>query len=135
MARRQVYSQNKAKPMWNGKELKGLMDGTSYEIEEVGGEVDITEGTDGGGMNIATTQGVRCYITFKETSPALTILNSARLLQQGEPVPGVFVLQSGVGAILTISNCYISKPDNLSSGDKKMGGLRYTFVGTDYNLI
>lgn len=135
MARRTVYSQNKAKAIWNGIELKGLMDGASYEIEEVGGEVDITEGTDGGGMNIATSQGCRCYVTLRETSEVITALNAARRMQQIEPVSGTFVLQSGAGAILTINNAFVGKPENLSSGDKKMGGIRYPFVGTDYNLI
>lgn len=134
MARRTVYSQNLAKPVFNGIEIKGLMDGTSYEIEEVGGEVDITEGTDGGGMNIATKQGVRCYITLRETSPSIDMLNAAREMQQIEPVSNSFVLQTGVKALLTITNAYVGRPDNLSSGDKKMGGLRYSIVGTDYVL-
>ena len=45
---KQIYNQRNISATFNGIDLKGLMDGASLTIERVGGEVDITEGADGG---------------------------------------------------------------------------------------
>ena len=75
MSIKKVYNQRNCSASFNGIDLKGLMDGSSIVLERVGGEVDITEGTDGGGLNQATDQGVRVSITFRETSQSISMLS------------------------------------------------------------
>lgn len=132
MPRKEIYNQRNNKLIWNGVALQGYADGTSIEVEFVGGEVDITEGTDGGGLNIATTQGIKISVSLRETSPSADILNSAVELQQVLSQPGVVMLQTGAEVKYTVTNALVSKPENLSTGDKKQGSQRYTFVGTQY---
>lgn len=132
MTIKKVYNQRNCSASFNGIGLKGLMDGTSIVLERVGGEVDITEGTDGGGLNQATDQGVRVSITFRETSQSISMLETAKTLQQRTGVTSVFVLRTGADMLVTITNAMVSNPSSLSTGDKKQGGITYTFVGTDY---
>ena len=132
MPRKEIYNQRNNKLIWNGVALQGYADGTSIEVEFVGGEVDITEGTDGGGLNIATTQGIKISVSLRETSPSADILNAAVELQQVLSQPGVVMLQTGAEVKYTVTNALVSKPENLSTGDKKQGSQRYTFVGTQY---
>lgn len=131
---KKVYSQRNVSASFNGIDLKGLMDGASLTIERVGGEVEITEGTDGGGLNQATDQGVRVSLVFRETSQSISMLETAKTLQQRTGVTSVFVLRTGANMLVTISNAMVSNPGPLSTGDKKQGSISYTFVGTDYLL-
>lgn len=132
MARTKLYNQGNLSASFNGIDLEGFMDGAPFTIEEIGGEVDITEGTDGGGLNQATAQGIKISIIFRETSASLDMLNTARILQQKTGVSSVFVVRSGANVLYTISNAMVGKPESLSTGDKKQGGQSIPFVGTDY---
>ena len=59
MARKEIYNQKNTKILFNGIATQGFGPDTSITVEFVGGEADITEGTDGGGLNIATIQGIK----------------------------------------------------------------------------
>ena len=132
MARKDIYNQNNVKLIFNGVPTQGFADGTSVTVEFVGGEVDITEGTDGGGLNIATTQGIRITATYRETSPSVDLFDAAIELQQRLSTPNIVLLQTGANVKYTLTNALVSKPDTLSSGDKKQGSQTYTFVATQY---
>lgn len=134
MSIKKVYNQRNCSASFNGIDLKGLMDGASLTIERVGGEVEITEGTDGGGLNQATDQGVRVSLVFRETSQSIPTLETAKTLQQRTGVTSVLVVRTGANMLVTISNAMVSNPGPLSTGDKKQGSISYTFVGTDYLL-
>lgn len=129
---KQIYNQRNISATFNGIDLKGLMDGASLTIERVGGEVDITEGTDGGGLNQATDQGIRVSLVLRETSQSISTLETAKTLQQRTGVTSVLVVRTGANMLVTVSNAMVSNPSALSTGDKKQGGITYTFVGTDY---
>ena len=130
MARKEIYNQLHNKVVFNGVTLQGYADGTSIEVEYVGGEVDITEGTDGGGLNIATDQGMRIRITLRETSPSIDVIETARTAQSLLSQPNLVLLQTGADVKYTITNALVSKPGNLTTGDKRQGGVQYEFVGT-----
>lgn len=130
MARKEIYNQLHNKVVFNGVTLQGYADGTSIEVEYVGGEVDITEGTDGGGLNIATNQGMRIRVTLRETSPSIDVIETARTAQSLLSQPNVVLLQTGADVKYTITNALVSKPGNLTTGDKRQGGVQYEFVGT-----
>lgn len=130
MARKEIYNQLHNKVVFNGVTLQGYADGTSIEVEYVGGEVDITEGTDGGGLNIATNQGMKVRVTLRETSPSIDVIETARTAQSLLSQPNVVLLQTGADVKYTITNALVSKPGNLTTGDKRQGGVQYEFVGT-----
>lgn len=130
MARKEIYNQLHNKVVFNGVTLQGYADGTSIEVEYVGGEVDITEGTDGGGLNIATNQGMRIRVTLRETSPSIDVIETARTAQSLLSQPNLVLLQTGADVKYTITNALVSKPGNLTTGDKRQGGVQYEFVGT-----
>ena len=130
MARKEIYNQLHNKVVFNGVTLQGYADGTSIEVEYVGGEVDITEGTDGGGLNIATDQGMKIRVTLRETSPSIDVIETARTAQSLLSQPNLVLLQTGADVKYTITNALVSKPGNLTTGDKRQGGVQYEFVGT-----
>lgn len=130
MARKEIYNQLHNKVVFNGITLQGFADGTSIEVEHVGGEVDITEGTDGGGLNIATDQGMRIRVTLRETSPSIDVIETARTAQNQLSTPNLVLLQTGADVKYTITNALVSKPETLTTGDKTQGSVQYTFVGT-----
>jgi len=132
MARKEIYNQKNTKLVFNGVTTQGFAEGTSITVEFVGGEVDITEGTDGGGLNIATIQGIRIQATYRETSPSIDMFNLAIETQQATSTPNVVLLQTGANVKYTLTNALVSKPDNFSSGDKKQGSQTFTFVATQY---
>lgn len=130
--RKEIYNQRNNKLIWNGVALSGYAPDTSISVEFVGGEVDITEGTDGGGLNIATTQGIKVTLALRETSPSAELLNASIEAQQLLSSTGVLMLQTGANVKYTITNALVSKPDTLSTGGKTQGSQTYTFVGTQY---
>lgn len=132
MARKEIYNQKNTKLIFNGVETKGFGPDTSITVEKVGGEVDITEGTDNGGLNIATVQGIRITATYRETSPSNDLFKAAMELQQTLSTPNVVMLQTGANVKYTLTNALVSKPETLSTGGKTQGTTTYTFVATDY---
>ena len=130
MPRKEIYNQKNNKVVFNGISIQGYANGSSIEVEHVGGEVDITEGTDGGGLNIATDQGIKIRVTLRETSPSIDIIETARTVQNQLSTPNVVLLQTGADIKYTVTNALVSKPGNLSTGDKTQGSVQYEFVGT-----
>lgn len=132
MARKEIYNQKNTKVIFNGVTTQGFGPDTSISVEFVGGEADITEGTDGGGLNIATIQGIRITATYRETSPSIELFNAAIEAQQNLSTTNVVLLQTGANVKYTLTNALVSKPDTLSSGGKTQGTQTYTFVATQY---
>ena len=132
MARKEIYNQKNTKLIFNGVPNQGFGTGTSISVEIVGGEADITEGTDGGGLNISTVQGIRITATYRETSPSVELFNAAIEAQQALSTVNVVMLQTGANVKYTLTNALVSKPDTLSTGDKTQGEQTYTFVATQY---
>ena len=132
MARKEIYNQKNTKLIFNGVVTKGFGPDTSITVEFVGGEADITEGTDGGGLNIATVQGIRIQATYRETSPSVDLFDAAIEAQQNLSTTNVVMLQTGANVKYTLTGALVSKPENLSSGGKTQGTYTYTFVATEY---
>ena len=132
MARKEIYNQKNTKLIFNGIPTQGFADGTSISVEFVGGDVDITEGTDGGGLNISTVQGIKITATYRETSPSIDLFKAAQELQQTLSSTNVVMLQTGANVKYTLTNALVSKPDTISTGDKTQGSQAYTFVATKY---
>ena len=130
--RKEIYNQKNTKLIFNGIVTQGFAEGTSISVEFVGGDVDITAGTDGGGLNIGTIQGIKITATYRETSPSVDMLNAAISLQQQLSSKNVVMLQTGANVKYTLSPCLVSKPGNLTSGDAKQGSQEFTFVATDF---
>lgn len=132
MARKEIYNQKNTKLIFNGVETQGFGPDTSITVEKVGGEVDITEGTDGGGLNISTVQGIRITATYRETSPSNELFDIAVKQQQTLSSTNTVMLQTGANVKYTLTNALVSKPETLSTGGKTQGTITYTFVATDY---
>jgi hypothetical protein len=112
------------------------MDGASIKVTYDGGEVEKTEGTDGAGLNVATHQGATISFTLRETSTDNNFLRGIFETQQFasvmQPVSAIpCSLITGGGVIVAMTNCLISPPGELSTGDKKQGGIEWKVVGTD----
>ena len=130
--RKEIYNQKNTRIIFNGIVTQGFGPDASITVEFVGGEADITEGTDGGGLNIATVQGIRVSATYRETSPSVDLFNAAIEAQQNLSTTNVVMLQTGANVKYTLTNALVSKPENLSSGGKTQGTQTYTFVATQY---
>jgi hypothetical protein len=130
--RKEIYNQKNTKVILNGIATQGYAEGTSITVEFVGGEADISEGTDGGGLNIATVQGIRVTASYRETSPSNDLLSAAIEAQQNLSTTNVVLLQTGANVKYTLTNALVSKPETLSTGDKKQGSQTYTFVATQW---
>ena len=52
--------------------------------------------------------------------------------QQNLSVTNVVLFQTGANVKYTLTNALVSKPENLSTGDKKQGSQTYTFVATQF---
>lgn len=132
MSRKEIYNQKNTKIIFNGIATQGFADSASITVEFIGGEADITEGTDGGGLNIATVQGIKISATYRETSPSIDLFSAAIEAQQNLSTTNVVLLQTGANVKYTLTNALVSRPESLSSGDKKQGSQQYTFVATQY---
>lgn len=129
-----VYRQQWIAATYNGYPLTGLMDSGSIRVVHRGGEVDLTEGTDGGDVNIATLQGMQVEIDLRETSTAHEYLFEQNRSQANGAPGGQLVLKSGTDRSLTCPNMFVSTPGSLTTGDKKQGAHTYTFVSNKFNF-
>jgi hypothetical protein len=129
-----VYNQQSVSVIVGGRIMSDLMEGTSITVTHRGGEVDITEGTDGPGLNRATDQGGQIKFTLKENSADYDYLKNIRNQQafQSE-ASGNVVVTTGTRDIITISDYLISLPGERTTGDKKMAGVEFTIVGLVIN--
>lgn len=127
-----VYRQQWIAAAYNGIPLQGMHEGGSIVVRPRGGEVDLTEGTDGGDVNLATDQGIEIEITLRETSYVHEMLFSQHL-SQGRGGPGATIsLYTGTGRVLTATECFVGMPGELSTGDKKQGSHAYRFVANNF---
>lgn len=125
-----VYNQPDVTVTVNGVRIQGFAEGASVTVRPMGGEVQLTEGLDGPGINRATRQGGQIVLNLRESSPGNAIMQALRLQQDAAPVGAIVVVSTGVGAIETLSNALVSLPGDLATGDKKMGARTYTLTGT-----
>jgi hypothetical protein len=131
-----VYSQKGAVLNVKGLPISGFMDGSSIKVTWDGGEVEKTEGTDGAGLNLATHQGATISFTLRETSSDNSVL---RGIFEAQQYAGVFgdvtvvpcALITGGGVAVAMANCLIGPPGELSTGDKKQGGIEWKVIGTN----
>lgn len=123
-----VYRQQFISCTYNGVPLQGLGEGGSCLVRHRGGEVDLTEGTDGGDINIATDQGLQIDVTLRETSTVHEFL-WAQHRSQGAGAPGAtLVILTGTGRTITMPEGYVGMPGEMTTGDKRQGSHTYTFL-------
>ena len=126
------YNQSNITIIANGTPVVGLMDGAHCEVQYKGGEVQVTEGTDGPGMNIATKQGGEISFVLQEASPSNADMIALRKMQDlATDIPYTLSIMSGVRALYLLQGAMISVPGELTTGDKKQAGRKYTFIGTN----
>ena len=128
---RRSYNQKNVTVTVDGTTIQDFFEGASIIITLDGGEVDKTQGTDGAAINLATSQGATCKITLRETSRSRDFLTALRLRQENGG-PGVTViLRTGADVLHQLTDAFISREGELSTGDKKMGGVQYIFMSAE----
>lgn len=133
-----VYNQKNTTLTVDGVPITGFMDGTSLTVTYDGGEVDKTQGTDGAGINIATPQGMTVQFTLRETSWSHDFLASLFTRQSNGASGVTVVLRTGANILHMLTDAYIGQPGQLTTGDKKQGGIQYTVTSansTTSNLV
>lgn len=128
---RTVYNQKGLTITIDGVNVQDYMDGASCIITLDGGEVQKTQGTDGAGINIATDQGATIQFTLRETSRSIKFLTDLRLRQSSGTGGVTSVVRTGANILMTMPESYISRPGQLSTGDKTQGGLQFTLSSAD----
>lgn len=124
----QVYRQQFISCTYNGVVLQGLGEGGSFLLRHRGGEVELTEGTDGGDINLATDQGLQADVTLRETATTHEFL-WAQHRSQGAGAPGAtLVILTGTGRTISMPEAYVGMPGELTTGDKRQGSHTYTFL-------
>ena len=129
-----VYRQQFISATYNGTPLQGLMDGASIRVITRGGELDLTEGTDGGDVNIATLQGMQVEISLRETSTVHEFLFEQNRSQANGGPGATLMLYTGTGRSLNCGDMFVSVPGQLGTGDKKQGAHTYTFLANNFNF-
>ena len=128
---RRVYNQKNLTLTVDGSTIQDFHEGATVVYTYDGGEVDKTQGTDGASINLATNQGATIKFTLRETSRSRSFLNSIRIRQENGG-PGVTcILRTGADVLHTLTDSYIGREGELSSGDKKQGGIQYTLMSAD----
>ena len=128
---RRVYNQKNITLTVSGVTVQDFFEGATVVYTYDGGDVDKTQGTDGASINLATNQGATIKFTIRETSRSRAFLQSVRLMQENGG-PGVTViLRTGADVAHLLTDSYIGRPGELSSGDKKQGGLQFTLMSAD----
>ena len=120
---RKVYNQKNMSLTIDGVNIQDFHEGATFVYTWDGGEVDKTQGTDGAGINIATNQGATLQFTLRETSRSIKFLSDLRLRQENGG--------AGVDILLTMTEGYISRPGQLSTGDKKQGSMQFTITSAE----
>lgn len=128
---RTVYNQKNLVLTIDGTTIQDFFEGASIVYTYDGGEVDKTQGTDGAGINIATDQGSTIKFTLRETSRSHQFLSDLRKRQYNGGSGVTVVLRTGADVLETMTDAYISRPGELSTGDKKQGSMQYTLMSAD----
>lgn len=128
---RRVYNQKNLVLTVDGTTIQDFFEGTSVVYTYDGGEVDKTQGTDGASINLATNQGATVKFTLRETSRSRNFLHSLRLRQENGGAGVTVVVRTGADVLETMTEAYIGRPGELSTGDKKQGGIQYTMMSAE----
>ena len=127
------YNQQSTTVLVGGVAIKDFAEGSSIIFTVDGGEVDKTHGTDGAAINLATLQGATLKVTLRESSRSRQFLADLKRRQLSGGPGETVVLISGVEVQETLVEAYLSAPGELSTGDKKMGSIQYTFTSAQYS--
>ena len=131
---RRVYNQSQAAVYVDGVRIQGFADGGCIVVTPIGGEVEMTHGMDGPAVNQATNQGGTIKLRLRENSTSNGYLGTLRKAQEQGMASddGVIVtVRSGVNVLHQLSTAFLSRPGELTTGDKKMGIKEWTFAGED----
>ena len=128
---RKVYNQKNMSLTIDGVNIQDFHEGATFVYSWDGGEVDKTQGTDGAGINIATNQGATLQFTLRETSRSIKFLSDLRLRQENGGAGVTVVARTGADILLTMTEGYISRPGQLSTGDKKQGSMQFTITSAE----
>lgn len=128
---RTLYNQKTITLTIDGTTIQDFHEGVSIVYTLDGGEVDKTQGTDGAAINLATSQGATIKFTLRETSRSRKFLADLRKRQENGGNGVTVVLRTGVEVLETMTEAYIGRPGELSTGDKKMGGIQYTLMSPE----
>ena len=128
---RRVYNQKNMSLTIDGVNIQDFHEGATFVYTWDGGEVDKTQGTDGAGINIAANQGATLQFTLRETSRSIKFLSDLRLRQENGGAGVTMVARTGADILLTMTEGYISRPGQLSTGDKKQGSMQFTITSAD----
>lgn len=131
---RKVYNQKNMSLLVDGIQIKDFAEGATFVYTFDGGEVQKTQGTDGASVNIATNQGATLQFTLRESSRSHTLLNALRLTQENGGPGCVVVFRSGADVLFTMTDAYISRPGQLSTGDKMQGSIQYTLTSANDDI-
>lgn len=126
-----LYNQKNLTITIDGITIQDFFEGAVVTYTYDGGEVDKTQGTDGAGINLATNQGATVAFILRETSRSRAYLQAIRLRQENGG-PGVtVVVRTGADVLHVLTEAYIGREGELSSGDKKQGGIQYTLMSAE----
>ena len=128
---RTVYNQKALTVTVDGVTIMDFFEGAPVTYMWDGGEVDKTQGTGGPGINIATNQGSTLQITLRETSRSIGFLQSLRTRLENGGAGVTVVIRTGAQILLTMTDAYISRPGQLSTGDKRQGGIQFTLTSAE----
>ncbi len=126
-----VYNQKNCILTVDGTVVQDFYSGTAIIFTYDGGEVEKTQGTDGAGINRATSQGATIRFTIRETSRSREFLDSVWLGQENGGPGAKVVFRSGANVLHSLDEAYISRPGELSTGDKQQGGIEYTLTAAN----
>ena len=128
---RTIYNQKNLVLTIDGVTIQDFFEGASIVYTYDGGEVDKTQGTDGASINIASDQGATIKFTLRETSRSHQFLSDLRKRQYNGGSGVTVVLRTGADVLETMTDAYISRPGELSTGDKKQGSMQYTLMSAE----
>jgi len=128
---RKVYNQKNTTLTVDGTTIQDMHEGATIVFTHDGGEVDKTQGTDGASINMATDQGTTVKFTIRETSRSRQFLDALKKRQYNGGAGVTVVFRSGADVLETMDDAYIGNPGELSTGDKKMGGIQYVMMSAE----
>ena len=131
---RKVYNQKNLSLIVDGVQIRDFAEGATFVYTFDGGEVQKTQGTDGAGVNLATNQGSTLQFTVRETSQSIAFLNTLRLTQENGGPGAVVVCRTGADILFTMTDAYISRPGQLSTGDKTQGSMQFTLTTAEDDI-
>lgn len=128
---RRTYNQKNTTLTVDGVTIQDFFEGATITFTYDGGEVEKTQGTDGASVNIATKQGATVQFTLRETSRSRAFLHALNLRQYNGGSGVTVIFRTGADVLEALVDAYIGNPGELSTGDKKQGGIQYTLTSAE----